>query len=431
MNRAAVAAARSTVLNCPPMLPIAFKPLSLIALLLLAAGLLGCAAAATPAPQSDLPVAAPTATISVAPPALTPGSTAGLPPLPTITPIPTRAPTPAPFSIPTPYPTVCYTQEDASGEIQVCGPPAHLLIKPTPTYPALDYDLEHLVLAVEKGGTPFVGTMLRGEYKGVEIALWGNLDYIVQWLEVNDATIHRVKPNYISAAVPVRLLGALSRQRGIKRVEEPEIVITPCIVCKPGLPGLAAMEVGQTKKFFAFSSFDHPMGNRVMVNNPGDTADLSLDSCASSQNISPVIHNGKYLTIAACTPGEAIVSLLFYDDSPDKGIWRAYRQYRISVSNPPPVTVSPELSVIKVGQSRTFTLNAKHPAPIRAIINEDDYYPMGNLSFDDCPGKKGASKTLNNGDTVTITGCSVGVGDVDFYQGSARVLDESMWVWTD
>ena len=227
------------------------------------------------------------------------------------------------------------------------------------------------------------------------------------------------------------MLGALSRQRGIKRVEEPEIVITPCIGCKPQLPGLAAMVVGQTKKFFVFSSFDYLTGNRVMVNYPGDTADLALGSCADSQNISPAIYNGEYLTIAACTPGEAIVSLLFYDDSPDQEIWRAYRQYRVSVSNPPPVTVSPELSVIKVGQSRTFTLNSKHPPGIRVVINDEDGYLKGNLSFDNCPGEKGASKTLNDGDPVTITGCSVGYGNVDFYQGSTRVLAESMWVWTD
>lgn len=409
------------------MLPIAFKPLSLIALLLLAAGLLGCAAAATPAPRLDGPSVAPTATISVAPPAITPRSTAGLPPLPTITPIPTRAP----FSIPTPYPTVCYTQEDALGEIQVCDAPAHL-IKPTPTYPALDYSLERLVLAVEKGWPPLVDAILHGEYKGVEIDLWGNLDYIVQWLEVNDAAISTVKPNYISAAVPVRLLGALSRQRGIKRVAEPEII--PCMGCKPQMPGLAAMGVGQTKKFFVFSIFDYPAGNRVMVNYPGDTADLSLDSCAGSQNISPAVYNGEYLTIAACTPGEAIVSLLFYDDSPDQEIWRAYRQYRVSVSNPPPVTVTPEMSVIKVGQSRPFTLNTvfQHPPGIRAVINDrDDYYGKGNVSFSDCPGKRGASKILNDGDTVTITGCSVGIGDVDFYQGNSRVLDKRMRVWTD
>ena len=191
--------------------PIAFKPLCLIALLLLAAGLLGCAADTTPAPQSDLPVAGPTAafsvapvapiprptaTISVAPPAITPRSTAGLPPLPTITPIPTRAP----FSIPTPYPTVCYIQKDDLRELLYCGQPA---LKPTPTYLSLDYSLEHLVLSVEKGWPPLVDAILHGEYKGVEITLWGNLDYIVQWLEVNDAVISTVKPNYISAAVPV------------------------------------------------------------------------------------------------------------------------------------------------------------------------------------------------------------------------------------
>jgi len=408
----------------PAMLPIAFKPLCLIALLLLAAGLLGCAAAATPAPHLNGPVVAPTATISVAPPAITPGATAGLPPLPTITPIPTRAP----FSIPTPYPTVCYIQKDDLRELLDCGPP---LIKPTPTYPSLDYRLEHLVLAVEKGWPPLVDAILHGEHKWVEITPGGNLDYIVQWLEVNDAAISTVKPNYISAAVPVRLLGALSRQRGIKRVEEPESFL--CMGCKPQLPGLAAMVVGQTKRFFVFNGFDSPTGNRVMVNYPGDTADLSLDSCADSQNISPAIYNGEYLTIAACTPGEAIVSLLFYDDSPDKEIWRAYRQYRVSVSNPPPVTVSPDLSVIKVGQSRTFTLNTvfKHPPGIRAVIDNEDGYLNGNLSFEGCPGEKGASKILNDGDTVTITGCSVGYGNVDFYQGGARVLDESMWVWTD
>lgn len=427
----AVAAAGPTVVSCPPMLPFCFKPLCLVILLLLAAGLLGCAAAATPAPsptpRSDLPDVAPTATVSVAPAAPPPRATAGLPPLPTITPIPTRPP----FSIPTPYPTVCHTVQGPSGDLLACGPPAPLL-KPPPAYPVLDYNLERLVLAVEKGWLPLVDTILHGEYERVEIHLWGNLDYVVQWLEVNGAKIREVRPNYISADVPVRLLGALSRQRGIKRVEEPEHF--PCMGCKPQKPSLGAMAVGQSRGVFVFSAYDYPPGNRVMVNNPGDSADLSLGSCARPQKISPALHNGQHLTIAACTPGGAVVSLLFYDDSPDKGLWRAYRQYQVSVSNPPPVAVSPDLSVIKVGQSRAFTLSAAvdHSAPIQVIINEYDYYdPEGNLSFGDCPGQKGESKIFNDGATVTLTGCSVGYGDVNFYRDNILVLDDAMQVWDD
>ena len=423
------------VVSCSAMIPICFKPLCLIILLLMAAGLTGCAAADLPAPtpRSDLPGVAPTATVSVATamPSPRPTAAAGLLPLPTITPIP--IPTRPPFSIPTPYPTVCHTVQVPSGDMLACGPS---LIKPTPAYPALDYNLEFLVQDIEKRRRPAgLGAFLQWEYERVEIYLWGNLDYVVQWLEVNGAKVRQVRPTYISADVPVRLLGALSRQRGIERVEEPERLIDPCMDCgPPPKPSLGAMGVGESRGFFLLSSLDYPAGNRVMVNNPGDSADLALGSCARSQKISPPLYSGEYLTIAACTPGEALVSLLFYDDSPDQGLWRAYRQYQVTVSNPPPVAVSPDLSVIKVGQSRAFTLSAAadHPAPIQVIINEHDYYdPEGNLSFGDCPGQKGESKTLNDGDTVTITGCSVGVGDVNFYQDNILVLDDAMQVWDD
>ena len=150
----------------PAMLPIAFKPLCLITLLL-AAGLLGCAADTMPAPQANLPDAAPMAAVSVATVAPTPQSDLpDIAPTATVsvaTPTPTVIPTPAhsvipaavlPTSTPPPEPPAQCLHHGKGTERYI-----HCLIdlypsSPIAKYPNLTAELDWLVQAVEDGSYP-------------------------------------------------------------------------------------------------------------------------------------------------------------------------------------------------------------------------------------------------------------------------------------
>ena len=436
------------------MLPIMrFKMICLIALLLAAAGALGCGAEVAPTPLADLPEPAPTATADLM--RVAPTATVGLPePTPTaaadlsrVAPTATAAATVTvkqpvvntnpliPTKIPTPYPTVCFTNSDDSGTYQRCFL-SWQLTKTPPKYPKLGYRLEDMALAAESGWAYAPGAAdanLSSESQAVQITLSGNLDHIVEWLEINGTWIRQVDPDYIYAAVPMRLLGELSRQQGIERVEEPPFRLgSPCPPsCERRKPTLGRLPSGHSLSFLVLSNLYDPLGYRVRVNRQGDAADLAIGSCSDGQNISPAVGNGALITVAACTPGTASVDLLRYNEAIGEGAWQVYRDYEVLVDDPPLVTVSPEFSVIKAGQTRTFTVETDFDDahPVLVVINGGYWDDPGNVSFGNCPGIQGASIILQDSDTLTITGCSKGYGSVNFYKGNVKVLEEAILVW--
>lgn len=425
------------------MLPIIrFKPICLIALLLLAAGALGCGAAATPTPMADLPNqepaatadlmrVAPTATAAPAgpPPTATadlsrvaPTATAGLPELTaaaTATPV-ADLPEVAATATATPAPK-CISRYRTGG----CAP------EPTETYPALNHPLEELLLAVEEGWSrpspPWAkDAFLYPVRQWVEVRLSDNLGSVIRWLENNDATIKDVRSDdIILTVVPVSLLGKLSERDGVYVVDEPEsffgIVVAefPIVLCPPYCGGhinsdIAEIRVGQSRNFFLFSNTDGSLGNLVRVSNiPGDTGEIAIGSCDGPRRYSQFLKNGEYITIAACAPGAAKVELFYQDNASGEDVWRAGRDYVIRVVSPAPRDpgLSPSLNraVFQVGQSRTFTLNTTIPNPpgVKVSVN-DDHILDGNLAIGDCPGALGEGVILGDGDTVTITGCEPG-----------------------
>ena len=374
------------------MLPIAFKPLCLIILLLLAAGLLGCAAAATPAPQSALPVAAPTATPAD---------------------FPDRTDAPAEPPMPPPRPPSPYTN--------------------------MDFNLSEPLLAVEEGWSraspPWAeDAFLYPARQWIEVRLSDNLGAVVRWLEAEGAALKNVRSGSILAVVPVSLLGELSEKDGVYAVDLPHSFFSgplsgsfpgPVVVCPPDCGGdsnsdLAEVRVGQTQDLFLFSNTDAPPGNLVRVNAaPGDTGELAIGSCDSPRKRDQFLKNGEYITIAACAVGTASVELFEQDKAAAKAVWKAGRDYGIKVVSPPDPGLSPSitLSVFEVGQSRTFTLNTTIPNPPGVKVSVNDEETEGNLAIGNCPGIPGEGVILDNGDSVTITGCVPGSARVTLWMG--------------
>ena len=117
-------------------------------------------------------------------------------------------------------------------------------------YPNLGSHLDQLVTSIEEGETTAEDTaagasMHREESAAVTIYLSGSVDYVVQFLEDFGGDPRNVGEDYIEAYVPVTLLGELSEQPGVTRVQE---IIPP----EPGLwqlrqprrpdPSLAGLE---------------------------------------------------------------------------------------------------------------------------------------------------------------------------------------------
>ena len=374
------------------MLPLAFKPLSLIALLLLAAGLLGCAADRESVPQSALPVAAPTARPAD---------------------FPDRTDAPAEPPMPPPRPPSPYTN--------------------------MDFNLSEPLLAVEEGWSraspPWAeDAFLYPARQWIEVRLSDNLGAVVRWLEDEGAALKDVRSGSILAVVPVSLLGELSEKDGVSAVDLPHSFFSgplsgsfpgPVVVCPPDCGGdsnsdLAEMRVGQTQDLFLFSNTDAPPGNLVRVNAaPGDTGEIAIGSCDAPRKRDQFLKNGEYITIAACAVGTASVELFERDKTAEKAVWKAGRDYGIKVVSPPDPGLSPSItsSVFEVGQSRTFTLNTTLPNPPGVKVSVNDEESEGNLAIGNCPGAPGEGVILGNGDSVTITGCVPGSARVTLWMG--------------
>lgn len=428
------------------MLPIIrFKPICLIALLLLAVGALGCGAEVAPTATVGLPEPAPTATAGMPEPTPTAAATAT-----PVADLPGDDAAMTAVSVATPAPT--YPQYSTTTPPDSPPPPPH----PPSPYPNLDFNLAELLMAIEEGWSrPTLHwaehTYLYPVRQWVEVRLSDNLGSVIRWLETNDATIEDVSsgedgsPGDILAVVPVYLLGKLSERDGVDRVvEEVSFFNNFFVRCPPDCGGhinfdLAEMLVGQSQDFFLFSNTDGSFGNLVRVGNiPGDTGEIAIGSCDGPRMHSQFLKNGEYITIAACALGTASVELFYHDNASGEDIWREdERGYVINVVSPvlrdpgfsPPLTWA--WAVFQVGQSRTFTLNTTIPNPpgVKVSVN-DDHWLNGNLAIGDCPGTPGEGVILGDGDTVTITGCEPGHAGVVLQGGEYRA-GYTITVWDD
>ena len=93
------------------------------------------------------------------------------------------------------------------------------------TYPVLGSQLNHSVAMVEGGQitereAASQSPISSGGSVAVTVHLSGNIDDVVQFLEDNGGDPRNVGEDYIEAYVPVSLLGQLSEQPGVTRVEE-------------------------------------------------------------------------------------------------------------------------------------------------------------------------------------------------------------------
>ena len=324
------------------MLPLRFKPLSLIALLLLAAGLLGCAADTTPAAEPDLPDVTPTAAVGVAPvapvpqlelPVVAPTAT-----LSVATPTPTAIPTPAHSVIPTAVLPTSTPQPEPPAQCLPHGKGTERYIDclidlylkyPIAKYPNLTAELDWLVQAVEDGSYPTplvivaaVTADLRRATQDVTLCLKTEPDAIVDWLESrNRPILHSstvVDDSYagiVRALVPVSMLGELSRQEGVSVVKRESCFGPDGHSGRPGDP-FARIPLGASETFILLTNAPVPPGVWVGVNYPeggGDArkvGNLAIGDCPGGQNEGLVLSNGSYLTLNACSPG--IVSVRMY-----------------------------------------------------------------------------------------------------------------------
>ena len=176
-------------------------PLTALALLIAAATImLACGPAAQPIPDTGdaLPAAEPTAT-------------------------------------PTPVPTVCLQGTDWDGtKFEHCITP---MPPETPKYPNLRGDLRKQVEEFEEtqdavsGAAGQSGSAVGDTLVVVEIFLSSNTDDVASWLESKgvspfyvekrDASPFYAEAGAIGGAIPVSLLGELSRQKGVVAVREP------------------------------------------------------------------------------------------------------------------------------------------------------------------------------------------------------------------
>ena len=323
------------------MLPIAFKPLCLIALLLLAAGLMGCAADTESVPQSDAPDVVPTAAVSVA--TVAPAPPSDLPdvaPTATVsvaTPTPTAIPTPAhsviptavlPTSTPPPEPPAQCLQHGKGTERYI-----HCLIdfypsSPIAKYPNLTAELDWLVQAVEDGSYPTplvivaaVTADLRRATQDVTLCLKTGPEAIVDWLESRNRPIYHatsVIDDYyagiVRALVPASMLGELSRQEGVSVVKRESCFGPDGYSGRPGDP-FARIPLGASETFVLLTNAPVPPGVWVGVNYPegGDddrkVGNLAIGDCPGGQNEGVVLSNGSSLTLNACSPGWASVRM--------------------------------------------------------------------------------------------------------------------------
>lgn len=323
------------------MLPIAFKPLSLIALLLLASGLLGCAADTTPAAEPDAPDVAPTAAVSVA--TIAPVPQSELPdttPTATVivaTPTPTAIPTPAhsvipaavlPTSTPQPEPPTQCLQHGKGTERYIDCLIDLYLKYPIAKYPNLTAELDWLVQAVEDGSYPTplvivsaVTADLRRATQDVTLCLKTGPDAIVDWLESRNrpilhssTVIDDFYAGIVRALVPVSILGELSRQEGVSVVKRESCFGPDGHSGRPGDP-FARIPLGAAETFILLTNAPVPPGVWVGVNYPerGDddrkVGNLALGDCPGGQNEGLVLSNGSYLTLNACSPGWASVRM--------------------------------------------------------------------------------------------------------------------------
>ena len=93
------------------------------------------------------------------------------------------------------------------------------------SYPKLGSHLDQLVSSVEAGQTTAQDAAANspvhsGESVAVTIYLSGNVDEVVSFLEDNGGDSRNVGEDYIEAYVPVTLLGPVSEQPGVIRVQE-------------------------------------------------------------------------------------------------------------------------------------------------------------------------------------------------------------------
>ena len=316
------------------MLPICFKPLCLIILLLLAAGIMGCAAAATPTPPSAQPVVAPTAAASLAPTA----TLIVAKPAPTAIPTPARSVIPAavlPTSTPPPKPPAqCLHHGKGTEGYTNCRIDFYknsLIAK----YPNLTAEFDWMVQAVEDGSysTPlvFVSAVtaeLRRATQDVTICLKTGPAAIVDWLESRNlhiyhstTSMHDSYAGYIRALAPVSLLGELSRQEGVSLVKRHSCLGPDGPPGRPGYPfatmdyPFATIPLDGSETFILLTNAPVPPGLWVGVNYPDSDDDrkvgnLAFGDCPGGQNEGVVLSNGSYLTLNACSPG--IVSVRMY-----------------------------------------------------------------------------------------------------------------------
>ena len=93
--------------------------------------------------------------------------------------------------------------------------------------------------------------------------------------------------------------------------------------------------------------------------------------------------------------------------------------------------------LLRVGESRTFRLkaNVDNPNGFKVSVNDNNYAgDSGNLALGKCPGDEGESVVLEDGDSVTVTGCLPGESSLNLWhwvEHSQAVLPEAvrLTVW--
>ena len=349
--------------------------------------------------------------------------------------LPVKAVTPATSITATPHPTVCVQEQDSAGTVtEFC------FIDwpdPTPSYANVEGNIHNLVLAVEEkwsSARPWLGQRaeLHLASQPVEIILSGNPERVIDWLESRDAYINWIspanRPEYrLSAYVPVSLIGALSKQEGITRISDDydEALKRPV---------LSVIPPGRDSTFFLYSNLGEPTDARIVVNYPEDDGNIAFGSCPGVENESREFGNGDFITITGCSLG--ISHIAIYQGNEKR------RDYAVEVREwPDHIKLGPERSIMRVGQSHTFTLDKaaaiKPSERILMVINpygEADFFAEGNLAFISCPGAEGDSLPIEEGGSVTITACREGTAYIELkvVTRSYEVVNSqgaTMYIW--